>query len=250
MPKTKAPLDEFVCTVIELATADSSRGWLAAMYGAAAYDVPDHDGARIAVGHRGTADHVDGRLTGRWQSVIGAEHADRVLLSIGPASRALLARDAVHVEPVSRRTGLDEAGVCEVVVYNADVEHVLTGAATPALAAGAAAAVVGSAAGVWRTHVDHLRARLAVAHGGDEAFHAVDVARAASDIDAATLQIAAAAGQPGVGAAPFVQAVARARGAADRLLASSRHALDASNPVASRWRDVHAGCLIAAQFLD
>lgn len=249
MPKTTVPLDEFVCTVIELAAADSSRGWLAAMSGAAAYDVPEHDGARIAIGQVGTADRVDGRLTGRWQSVIGAEHADWLLLSIGPMSRALLARGAVHVEPASRRTDLREAGVCDVVASDADVEHVLTGAATPAVAAASAAAVVGSAEGVWRTHVEHMRSRLAVA-GGDEAFDAVQVARAASDLDAARLQIAAAVAQPGVGTTPLRQAVARARGAADGLLASSRHALDASNPVTSRWRDVHAGCRLAAHFLD
>jgi hypothetical protein len=48
----------------------------------------------------------------------------------------------------------------------------------------------------------------------------------------------------------FAQSVARARGAADRLLASGRHALDASDPVTDLWRDVHAGCRLAVGILD
>ncbi|KAA0077178.1 hypothetical protein CIW52_31820 [Mycolicibacterium sp. P9-64] len=48
----------------------------------------------------------------------------------------------------------------------------------------------------------------------------------------------------------FAQSVARARDAADRLLASTRHALDASDPVPNRWRDVHAGCRPAARIID
>lgn len=103
----------------------------------------------------------------------------------------------------------------------------------------AAAAVVESADAMWRRHVDQLRTRLAITYGGDEVTDeaAVQVSRAASDIDAARIQISA----PAATARDCVQAVTRARRAADRLLASSRRSLDASDPVTEIWRDVHAG---------
>jgi 3-hydroxy-9,10-secoandrosta-1,3,5(10)-triene-9,17-dione monooxygenase len=34
------------------------------------------------------------------------------------------------------------------------------------------------------------------------------------------------------------------------LLASSRHALDASDPVTNRWRDVYAGYRLAVRIID
>jgi 3-hydroxy-9,10-secoandrosta-1,3,5(10)-triene-9,17-dione monooxygenase len=122
-------------------------------------------------------------------------------------------------------------------------------------AAGAAAAVVGSADGVWRNHVDQVRARLDISHGGDEVTDeaAAQMARAASDIDAAKQQILASL-DPGSAAREtptwaFEQSIARARAAADHLLASSRHALNSSDPVTKRWRDVHAGCRLAAPII-
>ena len=112
--------------------------------------------------------------------------------------------------------------------------------------------MVGSADGVWRSHVDRVRARLTVSHGGDEVTDdaAAQVARAASDIDAARLQVVTALDDgPGMRAWRFRQAVARAHGAADRLLANSRHALDAADPVSMRWRDVQAGRRLADALL-
>jgi 3-hydroxy-9,10-secoandrosta-1,3,5(10)-triene-9,17-dione monooxygenase len=103
--------------------------------------------------------------------------------------------------------------------------------------------------GGWRRHVDQVRARLAISYGGDEITDdaAAQIARSASDIDASRLQIETAGFSAGM--APYQQAIARARGAADRLLASSRHALDASDPVTAAWRDVHAGCRLAAAIM-
>jgi 3-hydroxy-9,10-secoandrosta-1,3,5(10)-triene-9,17-dione monooxygenase len=71
------------------------------------------------------------------------------------------------------------------------------------------------------------------------------VARAAADIDAAKLQIVAALASAAAAGA-FAQSVARARDAADRILSLSRHALDASDPATILWREVHAGCQLAA----
>lgn len=101
-----------------------------------------------------------------------------------------------------------------------------------------------------------MRARLDISYGGDEVTDdaAAAEARAASDIDASKHQIAGARDPATATLATakwaFPQSVARARGAADRLLASSRHALDASDPVTDLWRDVHAGCRVAVRIID
>lgn len=249
MPKPSVPLDEFVCAVYELAVTDSAQAWLTAVYGAADYDVPAHSGRRIASGHRGSADVVDGRVTGTWESVVGAERADGFLLTAG-ANRMLVPRGAVRVEPVVVSDGLTDVGVGTVVAEGAVIGEVLPGGPGSAVLAGAAAAVVGSAASVWRQHVEQARARLAIAPSGDEVSDAAQVARAASDIDAARLQLTGAVTEPAAGHRPFVQAIARARTAADRLMEGGRHALDAADPVAHRWRAVHAGYRLAARLLD
>ncbi len=262
------PVDEFVWAVCELAAHDGSLGWLAAIYNAAAYEVAGlpaahevwdaHPDALITAGHRGSADLADGQLTGRWKFVVGAEQADWLLLPVGLSCRVLVPRSHVRVESAERAAGLATAGVGEVIVDGLAVDdgRVFTGdrGAGLIVGAGAAAAVVGSADGVWRKHVEQVRARLDVSYGGDEVTDeaAAEVARAASDIDAAKLQITGSLdpATPETATWAFAQSVFRARGAADRLLASSRHALDASDPVTDLWRDVHAGCRLAIRIFD
>jgi 3-hydroxy-9,10-secoandrosta-1,3,5(10)-triene-9,17-dione monooxygenase len=100
-----------------------------------------------------------------------------------------------------------------------------------------------------------VRARLATSSGGDEVSDAAaaQVAWAASDIDAARVQVTSPLeAADDLAAATWVhrQAVARARDAADRLLANSRHALDASDPVTLGWQDVQAGCRLAAHLVE
>lgn len=154
-------------------------------------------------------------------------------------------------EPTFSSPGLDEwdhslfAAGCEFTVCCLHHRQGVTAAA------GAAAAVVGSADGVWRKHVDQVRARLDISYGGDEVTDeaAAQVARAASDIDAAKLQITDSL-DPGTTAWALAQSVTRARSATDRLLASSKHALNSSDPVTHRWRDVHAGCRLALPIID
>jgi 3-hydroxy-9,10-secoandrosta-1,3,5(10)-triene-9,17-dione monooxygenase len=261
------PVDEFVWAVCELAAHDGSLGWLAAVYNAAAYEVAGfHAGhelwdatpdALITAGHLGAGNLNDGKLTGRWESVVGAEQADWLLLPVGSACRALVPRGHVRVEPADRPAGLATAGIGEVIVDDLAVDdgRVFTGDRGAGLiaGAGAAAAVVGSADGVWRKHVEQVRARLDVSYGGDEVTDeaAAEVARAASDIDAAKLALTGSLdpAAPQTAIWGFTQSVFRARGAADRLLASSRHALDASDPVTDLWRDVHAGCRVAGRIL-
>ncbi len=252
--------DEFLCAVIELGTENASRGWVAAAYGlgarallASEFDMvwsvrPD---ARVTVAFGGSA-LVDGnRLKGRWPSVVGALEADWFLLGVDDGC-VLLPAAAVRVHSIEDGGGPRGSGLADVDVTDADltapqVRPHRTDVDGVLAAAAAAAAVIGSALGGWRRHVDALRARLAISHGGEELTDqaAAQIARTASDLDASRLQITTG----GLGhRAPYDQAMARARAAMDQLLASSRHALDVSDPVTTAWRDVHAGCRLAAGY--
>lgn len=264
--------DEFVWAVHELAALDGSLGLLAAAFNAAARDVAglpecaasevwsaDPD-ALVTVGHLGSGTLADDRLNGRWTSVVGAEQARWLLLPAGDGYRVLVPHDGLRIELVGTHTGLDAAGICTVTASDLLVsERYVFGDdrnAAVLSVAGAAAAVVGSADGVWRKHVEQTRARLATSYGGggitDEA--AAQVARAASDIDAARLQITTSLQPPRADLATATwacrQAIARACGAADGLLASSRHALNGSDAVSRLWRDVHAGSRLGVDMLD
>lgn len=247
--------DEFIRAIGEIAVTDGSLGWLAGSHGIAALALAPavaddvwgaHPDAVVTVGHRGSATAAQGRLTGRWGSVVGAEHADWFLLCCD-GRYVLLPRRRVDVAVHAGPTALPGAGIGDVTVTDVPIDDCDTAVADLVVAAAAAASVVvGSALGGWRRHVDQVRARLAISYGGDEITDeaAAQIARTASDLDASRLQITTA-GFAG-GTAPYVQAIARARSAADRLMASSRHALDASDPVTAAWRDVHAGCRLAA----
>lgn len=250
--------DEFVWAVGEIAATDGSMGWLAAGHGLAAAALSTaaaelvwgtHPDALVAIGHHGSTQLTGGRLSGRWESVIGATHADWLLLDC-TGGYALVPAALVEIGTRPRAAGLLRAEIGDVTANDIAVDrHDFCAADQVRTAAAAAAAVVGCAFGGLRQHVEHVRARLAMSYGGgeitDEA--AAQIARAASDIDASQLQIAAADFSGGT--APYAQAIARARMAADRLMASSRHALDASDAVAAAWRDVHAGCRLAAALI-
>ncbi|NKZ09470.1 hypothetical protein HGA11_00640 [Mycolicibacterium septicum DSM 44393] len=215
-----------------------------------------------------TAEAGEFRLTGRWESVTGALSADWLLLSAldGDSVRCvLLPRDAVRLDHQAGLRGLDAAGIGDVAVSDAIVDA-QTVFANPddspcatgelddvgpsyGILAGAAraAAVIGAASGVWQAHVGQVRRRLATSYGSEDTTEltasAVLVAKAESDIDAARLQLVTALSADAAGAATALrQAVTRARNAADQLLSSgSRHALDATDPVARLWLDVLAG---------
>ncbi|MGW4095730.1 hypothetical protein [Mycobacterium sp. NPDC004974] len=229
-------------------------------------------GALVTAGReptgRLTPDGTNFRLTGQWESVTAALFADWVLLSAreGDSVRCvLLPRDVVQVARQAGVRGLDSAGIGDVAASDTviDAQAVFpytddsscdTGDfddAPPSCLvldwAGQAAAVVGAAAGVWQAHVGQVRQRLATSYGSEDTTEltssAVLVAKAESDIDAARLQLVAALSADAPAAATALrQAVTRARTAADQLLSSgSRHALDATDPVARLWFDVLAG---------
>ena len=263
--------DEFVSQVCELAALDGSLGWLAAMFKAAACEVatlPDDivgavwgsdPDAVVTIAHQGSgAVDPDGQLTGEWKAVVGAEYADWLVLPT-KKDRVLVPRQAARIEPTAQPSGLGAAGIGDVTIteHPVDTSHTYPGdlrAAAIAMA-GAAAAVTGSADGVWRRHVEQMRARLATTYSGDELANAApaQVGRAASDIDATKLQIIEALRRPDVEASDswvYEQAVARARAAADRLLGNTRHALDLNDSATRLWGDVHAGCRLAAAVFE
>ncbi|ORW04386.1 hypothetical protein [Mycobacterium kyorinense] len=280
---------EFVSVVGALAAIDGSAGWLCAMFNVAAYHVAGlpsgaadevwDSGGRslVTAGYRTEGQLVRGavgpRLTGRWTSLAGSDLADWLLLTAADDDRrccVLVPRQEVELEAAASPNGLRAAGIYDVRVSALPVgeQRIFqslcekaesdTKVAVPVMVgAGAAAAVVGAAEGVWRVHVDQVRERLAASYGNEEVTDrvssTVQVARVASDIDAAKLQLAAtlqAESRRAAGAGQR-QAVVRARDSADRLLGSSRrHALDASDPVTRLWQDVHAGCRLTLSLLD
>lgn len=261
--------DDFICAVTELGAVDGSLGWLAAMANSAAHFLTDSPSqvlrdtwgadpdALITISHSGSGRVTDTRATGRWQAV-GVEDAQWLLLSVTTpdaiARRVLVSCRDVQTTPTSPLGGLGSAGVCDIAADDAAIRHVLSDdrrASAMIAAAGACAAVVGSAEGVWRTHVEQTRSRLAISHGGGEVTDesAAELARCASDIDAAKRAIAFALESGDADFTSGTHAVALARRAADRLLASSRHALNASDAVTGLWRDVHAGSRLATSLM-
>lgn len=258
------PAAEFVAEVCELAALDGSLGWLAAAFNTAAYAIatlPAADTvwasdphALITIATNGGATIRRNHLTGRWPLVVGAEYADWFLLSVSRDRRVLMPRSVVQAERIEHRSGLAAAGICDVAVSGSAVDISDAFAddhAAVIVAAGAAAAVVGTADGVWRRHVGQVRARLATSYGGDDVTNAASaqVAWAMSDIDAAKLQVNRFFDGPSATRA-CRQAVTRARGAADRLLGNSKHALDDSDPVTRQWQDVQFGCRLAERIFE
>jgi len=267
------PVGEFVAAVAAAAAQDGSAGWRCAMANAAAYwagALPDHagtdiwggdDGARVAIG-RGPGGRLErGRLTGQWCDVAGADIVDWLLLAADEDRLVLVPRADVAAVAPTEMAGLLEAGLADLTVTALPVvdDRVFPArhdGTAVIMGAAAAAAVAGAADGLWRVHVTQVQEKLAASYGSAETADLTvstrQAARAAADIDAATLQIVASLTQdPPTAARAQRQAAVRARGAADRVLGSSRgHALDASDPVSRLWRDVHAGCRLALRLLD
>ncbi|WP_082957354.1 hypothetical protein [Mycolicibacter heraklionensis] len=279
--------EEFVAAVGELAALDASLGWVTAMFNAAAHEVGslpgvaadevwgDDSTALIAPGYCSEGRLVragpESRLTGCWHGVGGADLADWLLLTAdgdGGRYRVLLPRAQVSTEPTRNSSGLLGTAICDVTVSDVAVpaHRIFSSSASALPGAGAAATVIGAADGVWHRHVGEIRQRLSASYGSEEVMDrpssTADVGRAACDIDAARLQlsatlppIAGSATADGeatrLAASEQLQAAARARDAADDLLASSRrHALAASDPVTRLWQGTHACFGLTARLLD
>lgn len=120
--------------------------------------------------------------------------------------------------------------------------------------------IIGMAAGAYDSHVAHMRERVRASYGNkaaEEPFSQVRVARAASDIDAAWLQIErnVAEEMQYVTAGQKIPLALRLRVRRDQVMATARSiaavdslfensggkALDAGAPIHRFWRDAHAG---------
>jgi 3-hydroxy-9,10-secoandrosta-1,3,5(10)-triene-9,17-dione monooxygenase len=123
-----------------------------------------------------------------------------------------------------------------------------------------AAPVIGMATGAYESHVSYMAERVRASYGNkaaEDPFSQVRVAEAASDIDAAWLQLERNIGEEYALASagekiPFalrlrvrrdqVRATQRSIGAVDRLFENSGgKALNVGTPIQRFWRDAHAG---------
>ncbi|RZQ63142.1 3-hydroxy-9,10-secoandrosta-1,3,5(10)-triene-9,17-dione monooxygenase oxygenase subunit [Amycolatopsis suaedae] len=248
----------------------------------------------------GKATVVDGgyRLSGRWSFSSGCDHCTWVLLG-GPAFDAdgrpvdfctyLLPIADYTIVDVWDTVGLRGTGSNDIVVEDVFVpaHRALSFTATAKcvtpgqkvnpgplyrLPYGSVhpstitAPIIGMAQGAYDAHVEYQRQRVRASYAGEKAnedpFAKVRIAEAASEIDAAWLQLThnidelyqlACAGEK----LPFatrlrvrrdqVRGTERAIAAVDRLFENSGgKALRAGTPIQRFWRDVHAGRVHAA----
>jgi 3-hydroxy-9,10-secoandrosta-1,3,5(10)-triene-9,17-dione monooxygenase len=248
----------------------------------------------------GKARLVDGgyRLSGRWSFSSGCDHATWVLLG-GPAFDAdgnpvdfctylLPAADYV-IEDVWDTVGLRGTGSNDIIVDDVFVPRhralsfipmskcrvpgqevnegplyrLPFGSVHPSTIT---APIIGMAQGAYDAHVEHQGKRVRAAYAGEKSnedpFAKVRIAEAASEIDAAWLQLTrnidelyghACAGEK----IPFasrlrvrrdqVRGTERALAAIDRLFENSGgRALQVGTPIQRFWRDAHAGRVHAA----
>ncbi|MDA3628410.1 3-hydroxy-9,10-secoandrosta-1,3,5(10)-triene-9,17-dione monooxygenase oxygenase subunit [Saccharopolyspora oryzae] len=252
----------------------------------------------------GKAKVVDGGylLNGRWSFSSGCDHASWVFVG-GPVEDGdgkpvdfctyLLPRGDYRIEDVWDTVGLRGTGSNDVVVENAFIPqhralsfiamsqnkcpgHEVNTSALYRMPWGTVhpstitAPIIGMAQGAYDAHVDHQVKRVRAAFAGEKVkedpFAKVRIAEAASEIDAAWLQLThnlseeyelAKAGEE----IPFslrlrarrdqVRGTARAISAVDRLFENSGgRALWSGTPIQRFWRDAHAGRVHAANDLE
>ncbi|MFE7741358.1 3-hydroxy-9,10-secoandrosta-1,3,5(10)-triene-9,17-dione monooxygenase oxygenase subunit [Nocardia sp. NPDC057455] len=232
------------------------------------------------------------RISGRWSFSSGCDHARWVFLGAvvpnddGGAEylTVLVPRADYRIEDVWHVSGLSGTGSNDIVIENAFVPSYRTYSASeqaelrgPGQAVNTAplyrisfgavfsntitAPIIGAAQGAYEAHLERMRERVRISYGGQKAaedpFAHVRVARAASEIDAAVLQMErniseqlryAEAGE----AIPFelrvrsrrdqVRGTERAIEAIDLLFDNSGgHAIRKPDPIERHWRDAHAG---------
>ncbi|MBB5918626.1 3-hydroxy-9,10-secoandrosta-1,3,5(10)-triene-9,17-dione monooxygenase [Nocardia transvalensis] len=232
------------------------------------------------------------RVEGRWNFSSGCDHAQWALLgALAPNDQGgmdyltiLVPRGDYRIEENWEVSGLAGTGSNDIVIdgafvpadhtYSAADQAALTGPgqeANPAalyrISFGSVfsntitAPIIGAAQGAYDAHVARQRERVRLSYGGqkvaEDPFAHVRVARAASEIDAAVLQMErnmteqlryAEAGEE----IPFelrlrtrrdqVRGTERALFAVDLLFENSGgHAIRKPNAIERHWRDVHAG---------
>ncbi|MBF6228057.1 3-hydroxy-9,10-secoandrosta-1,3,5(10)-triene-9,17-dione monooxygenase oxygenase subunit [Nocardia abscessus] len=231
-------------------------------------------------------------ISGRWSFSSGCDHARWAFLGAvvpdddGGAEylTVLVPRTDYRIEDVWHVSGLSGTGSNDIVIENAFVPvHRTYRASDQAALRGPGqevntaplyrisfgavfsntitAPIIGAAQGAYEAHIERMRGRVRISYGGQKAaedpFAHVRVARAASEIDAAVLQMErnigeqlryAEAGEE----IPFelrvrsrrdqVRGTERAIEAIDLLFDNSGgHSIRKPNPIERHWRDAHAG---------
>jgi 3-hydroxy-9,10-secoandrosta-1,3,5(10)-triene-9,17-dione monooxygenase len=237
---------------------------------------------------RGKVEIVDGGylVSGRWSFSSGSDHAQWVILG-GAATEPdgkvrrlcfLLPRTDYTVDDVWNVIGLKATGSNDVVVENAFVPeyrtHPFTSGSVTSDAPGyllpfgnvftfgITAPLIGAAQGALDEHIAWTRDRVRITRGSrvaEEPFPQARVAEAASEIDAARLQMMrdlddmmelARDGKEipielrARGRLDQVRATQLAASAVDRVFTNSGgRVLHELNPIQRAWRDIHAGSL-------
>ncbi|WP_040778301.1 3-hydroxy-9,10-secoandrosta-1,3,5(10)-triene-9,17-dione monooxygenase oxygenase subunit [Nocardia pneumoniae] len=231
-------------------------------------------------------------ISGRWSFSSGCDHARWAFLGAVVPNDAgeaeyltvLVPRTDYRIEDVWHVSGLSGTGSNDIVIENAFVPAYRTYSANAQaelrgpgqevntaplyrISFGAVfsntitAPIIGAAEGAYEAHIERMRERVRISYGGQKAaedpFAHVRVARAASEIDAAILQMErniseqlryAEAGEE----IPVelrvrsrrdqVRGTERAIEAIDLLFDNSGgHSIRKPNPIERHWRDAHAG---------
>lgn len=271
-----------------VAGACGSTGWMSAHAAAAPWLLDAFDGAvrerlrgeqgidplvafSLDPAGRVTERDRELRLSGTWPGVTGAAHATWLVLGArrptdegpGPVGLVVVPTAECRLEPAVDSIGLAAAGAQDVtatdVVVPLDAWAGPDGGLLLPLGRFAAVALVGAAQGALDEHVQQVRRRTALSHGGEDVGAAglspARVGRAASQLDAALHVLDVTASDPdGLPQVPLEQqrfAVERAVEGISLVFGSVRgHALDNGDPVARLWRDVQVGAQHARALLS
>lgn len=248
----------------------------------------------------GTLSAVDGgfELTGRWNFSSGCDHAQWAFLGAiqpdtGDYLTVLVPRTDYRIDDVWHVVGLSGTGSNDIVIDRAFVPTHRTYSATeqaqlrgPGQSVNPAALyrlpfasvftntitapIIGAAQGAYDAHLQRMQERIRLSYGGqkvaEDPFAHVRVARAASEIDAAVLQMErniaellryAEAGEE----IPMrlrlrsrrdqVRGTERAIEAIELLFENSGgHSIRKPNPIERHWRDAHAGSVHVANDVE
>lgn len=231
-------------------------------------------------------------ISGRWSFSSGCDHARWAFLgAVVPNDEGgaeyltvLVPRADYRIEDVWHVSGLSGTGSNDIVIekafvpayrtYSASEQAELRGpgqevnnAPLYRISFGAVfsntitAPIIGAAQGAYEAHIERMRERVRISYGGQKAaedpFAHVRVARAASEIDAAILQMERNIGEQlrYAEAGEEIPLELRVRSRRDQVRGTERaieaidllfdnsggHAIRTPNPIERHWRDAHAG---------
>ncbi|WP_040806274.1 3-hydroxy-9,10-secoandrosta-1,3,5(10)-triene-9,17-dione monooxygenase oxygenase subunit [Nocardia concava] len=239
-------------------------------------------------------------LSGRWSFSSGCDHAQWVFLgALVPSEKGmdyytvLVPRTDYTIEDVWNVAGLSGTGSNDIVIDKAFVPAYRTYSATdqanlvgPGQAVNTAplykisfgsvfsntitAPIIGAAQGAYDSHIERQRERVRLSYGGqkvsEDPFAHVRIARAASEIDAAILQMERNIGEQlrYAEAGEEIPFESRLRARRDQVLGTERalaaidllfknsggHSIRKPNTIERNWRDAHAGSVHAINDIE